>query len=358
MALGAMLAAKFSAVFLLPVAAALPCAAVWRPTVPVSQAPAGWLALYGQTNQEAGQTPVAQRYAAVLCALVLLAVLTMVLVQILYLSAEGLYLYTAGMGRVNADHDPNHMAFLAGWSAPHFTGYFALAYLLKEPLPHILLAGIGLVVLLRSKTLGLPAKLFLLLAPLVLFAAHSLWADDLGIRYIIPILPFAWLIAGVGVAWMLSLRAYWPRLLLAGLGIWLMTTAIGIYPDHLAYFNETACLGGNAGRIGIDGGTRCGPLWLDDSNVDWGQGLKQLKEWAGRNARNRTIRLAYFGTVDPAAYGLAVETIGYTELVNPTRGLYVVSADWVAQAGAAGAGWLQTARPSAIIGHSLYVYER
>src|ERR1019366_1625913 len=46
-------------------------------------------------------------------------------------------------------------------------------------------------------------------------------------------------------------------------GFWLPAAAAGIYPDGLAYFNEAACLTTNPGAIGLDGGTRCGPLWLD-----------------------------------------------------------------------------------------------
>jgi len=136
-----------------------------------------------------------------------------------------------------------------------------------------------------------------------------------------------------------------------------VVTAVGIYPDHLAYFNEAACLA-KPTLIGTDGGTRCGPLWLDDSNVDWGQGLKQLKAWIASKARGRSVRLAYFGTVSPAAYGLAVEEIGWPQLLAPTPGLYVVSAHWLAQASGRGVAWLRAARPVAIIGHSLYVYER
>jgi hypothetical protein len=248
----------------------------------------------------------------------------------------------------------------------HFLGYFAVAYLLKEPIPILLLAGIGLAVLLRSKTVSPLAKLFVLLPPAVLFAAHSLWAGDLGIRYIIPVLPFSYLIAGAGAGWLIQHRARWTRPLAAVLGLWLVVAAVGIYPDHLAYFNEAACLPGQPGQIGLDGGTRCGPTWLDDSNVDWGQGLKQAREWIDRNAKGRMVRLAYFGTFPPEGYGLAAEKIGIPQLIeNPTPGLYIVSAHWIAlvpalaKANDSAAGdWLRGTPPVALIGHSLYVYDR
>jgi hypothetical protein len=80
----------------------------------------------------------------------------------------------------------------------------------------------------------------------------------------------------------------------------MIVAAAGIYPDQLAYFNEASCLvQGKARQIGFDGGTACGPLWLDDSNVDWGQGLKQLKIWLDKNAHGRSFQLGYFGTYPP-----------------------------------------------------------
>jgi hypothetical protein len=134
----------------------------------------------------------------------------------------------------------------------------------------------------------------------------------------------------------------------------------------LAYFNEAACLPGSAAQIGLDGGTRCGPLWLDDSNVDWGQGLKQVRQWIERNANGRKVRLAYFGTFPPEAYGLAAERMGLPELLeSPTPGLYIVSAHWVAHVPAlastrhsGAADWLRDTPPVAVIGHSFYVYDR
>lgn len=346
LALGAALAAKFSALALLPVAAALLLAAVRWPPQPLPESP-----------------PTVARVAGAFAILCLLAILV---IQALYLSPDGLYLYSTGLQRVNADHNPAYLVFLAGRMQHQFLSYFAVAYLLKEPIPILLLTGVGLAALLRGHTVSPLAKIFLLLPPVVLFAAHTLWADDLGVRYIIPVLPFAYLIAGVGAAWLLQYRPMWTRPLAAVLGLWLVAAAIGIYPDHLAYFNEAACLPGKSAQIGLDGGTRCGPMWLDDSNVDWGQGLKQVKQWIDRNAKGRKIWLAYFGTFPPQAYGLSAEEIGIPQLLeSPSPGLYIVSAHLVAHAPAlagvqhSGAGdWLRDTPPVAIIGHSFYVYDR
>jgi hypothetical protein len=144
----------------------------------------------------------------------------------------------------------------------------------------------------------------------------------------------------------------------------MIVAAVGIYPDHLSYFNESACLLRNPAQIGLDGGTRCGPQWLDDSNVDWGEGLKQLRTWMNQHALNRKIRFAYFGSFPPDAYGIAYERLDLPQLMpEPTPGLYVVSTHMLARAVAAakmagngGAAWLLR-EPAAIVGHCLYVYD-
>ena len=329
--MGLMLCTKFSAVFLLPVAAVLILAAVTRtPRTDGSKAPGS--------------------YGALALAFVIMGAIATLVIQAVYLSPGGLFLYSTGFERVNADHNPDYLVFLGGQLEHHFASYFAAAYLLKEPLAAILLSGAGLFAL-RGKASSRRVKLFLLLPPAVVFAAHTVFADNLGMRYIIPVLPFACLVGGAGAAWLIR-QGTWGRAVTAALGLWMLAANVGIYPDHLSYFNEAACLTKNPAAIGLDGGTRCGPLWLDDSNVDWGQSLKQVKDWVDRNAQGQRVHLAYFGSFPPSAYGLNVEPIGLEQLArDPEAGIYVVSAHFVARAPAA---WLRT--PTEIIGHAMYVY--
>jgi hypothetical protein len=331
LALGLLLCTKFSAIFLLPVAVLLMLTAAVR-TPP--------------TN---GSTPP-RGFGAPAWAFVLMGTLAMLTIQAVYLSPGGLYLYSTGLARVNADHNPDYLVFLGGQLAPHFAGYFAAVYLLKEPLAAIALCATGLFAL-RGTASSRRVKLFLLVPPAVLFAAHTVFADNLGMRYIIPVLPFACLVGGAGAAWLIR-RGTWGRALTAALGLWMIATAVGIYPDDLSYFNEAACLTTNPAAIGLDGGTRCGPLWLDDSNVDWGQSLKQVKDWVGHNANGQPVHLAYFGSFPPSAYGLNAVPLAPEQLErDPAAGIDVVSAHLVARAHAA---WLRT--PTEILGHSMYVY--
>jgi len=388
LALGAVLGAKFSAVFLLPAAAVLMAAAVRWPVAstaaaaapaekrfakagPNSPCPCGSGKKYKKCHG-AGAAPgrnversLRQRELIRTAGMFLaMCAVASVVVEALYFFPGDPFLYVTGLMKVNADHVAGYQAYLHGDLARRFYSYFAEAFLLKEPLATVLLSAAGLVVLLRSKSTPVMVKLFLLLTPAVFFLATTFLADDLGFRYMIPTLPFAYLLGGLALARLFERRQVWARCVAAALCLWLAVEAVGIYPDHLSYFNESACLLESPGRIGWDGGSRCGPLWLDDSNVDWGQGLKQLRTWVDLHAKGRPLYLTYFGIYPPENYGLEYQKADQgTLLSDPAPGLYAVSAYWVARLPAMGAtlapgagAWLRRP-PAAVVGHAFYIYE-
>ena len=388
LALGAVLGTKFSAILLLPVGAVLLLAATrWLPEPvrdgsrigPNSACPCGSGKKYKRCHGASGRAKRAERapelawwrpgqlrkFAVPAGAFLAMCLVAAVVIQALYFFSSDPFLYGAGVRRVNADHNPEYLAFLAGQLEHRFPSYFAVAYLLKEPVASIVLAAVGLVVLVRSKAITVLQKLFLLLPPAALFAGYTLAADDAGIRYIVPVLPFAFLAGGVGLEALIRNRSFGGRWVAAVLCAWMVVAAAGIYPDHLSYFNETACLLQDPGKMGLDGGSRCGPLWLDESNVDWGQGLKQLRAWMDQHGGGRTFHLGYHGSFPPENYGLTYQKIGMPDLVgNPAPGLYVFSAHLVARVpvlaerlGSDAGQWLRRTAPAAIVGHSLYVYD-
>jgi len=367
LAMGAVMGAKFSALFLVPVAPLLLAAAVFWPVEQGLGRKPTFLDPYWPSTR----LPPERRVASCACAFLAMSVVALAVIQALYFSPNGPLLYLRGLRQVNADHVRGYQYFMAGKTAKHFWSYFAVAYLLKEPIASIILVGIGLVTLIRSRTITPIRKLFLVLPPAALFAGYTIFADACGFRYVIPVLPFAYLIGGLGLATLIRNGTKWGGCAAGVLCAWMILAAAGVYPDHLSYFNEAACLR-TPSQIGVDGGTRCGPLWLDDSNVDWGQGLKQLRAWADRNAEGRVVRLADIGSFSPAStesssalmralYGLAYENIGLAELMrdDPAPGLYVVSAHLLARTLAYGGAnaWVWRTRPVAIVGHSFYVYD-
>jgi hypothetical protein len=333
-ALGLALCSKFSATFWLPIAAVLIAGhAFW-----------------------ASKGSILTRLKRPGLAFAGMLVVAVFVIQLLYFSPRGPMLYLYGLSRVNADHIAGVPTFLAGHLQRRFLSYFVAAWLVKEPLATVLLASAGTFLVFRNPAISRTLKLFLFFPPIVFLAACTFLADDIGVRYAIPAMPFAYLAGGVALT--AALRgSIWMRALGGAACIWLVIAAAGIYPDHLSYFNELACLPGEADHIGWDGGSRCGPEWLADSNVDWGQGLPQLKAWLDANAPGKAVRLAYFGRYSPEGYDIRYEPAERYLVSNPPRGLYAISSHIVAVGPAQGDfGWLRE-EPLAVVGHAYYIFE-
>ena len=81
-----------------------------------------------------------------------------------------------------------------------------------------------------------------------------------------------------------------------------------MYPHFLAYFNELA------------GGPRQGYRVLVDSNLDWGQGLKDLSRQLQKRG-NPPIVLSYFGVADPSYYHIRYFPLAYYTNVDRREGV-------------------------------------
>ena len=182
--------------------------------------------------------------------------------------------------------------------------YFIVAFFLKTPLPTIIAILFALVrwpwrrEWRAGSILYLPALLF--------FLGASISKLQLGYRYLLPVLPFLFLMAGRVVAHDVVLRPRrWPKVATGALAAWLIVGAVVTFPNHLSYFNE------------LVGGPNNGYRYLTDSNVDWGQDLPALKNWIDRTQPDR-LHLAFFGSAYPDRYG--VKAIGIPGFPNSAFG--------------------------------------
>jgi hypothetical protein len=249
--------------------------------------------------------------------------------------------------------------------------YFPVAFLLKTPLPALLLLfwSIFRLATLAIRQRGLIRPVWFDFAALFIPAAGyfliALTTDiNLGYRHILPILPFLFVLIGVvtgqAVAEALARSRPLPARILIGLVSWLLVIALWIYPHFLAYFNAIA---GGPGR-----GWRA----LVDSNIDWGQDLGRLADWLAEKDVDH-VWLSYFGEARPEYYG-----INYTgldsfppRLMNPLArpfyphdpapGWYAISATTLQGVHFANHDQFRFFRgrePSAKIGYSIFLFEQ
>ncbi len=176
--------------------------------------------------------------------------------------------------------------------------YYLRCLLYKLPEGTWLLLGLTIIAALTSRHARLPARdeLALLALPVVVFALMTFATDiNLGLRYILPLFPFAFIAAGRLVPWAGVLKGTWRRVAWAGLVAGLLMEAgatLSIHPHYLAYFNWAS------------GGPANGSRHLIDSNLDWGQDLVGLDRWLDANAPDQPVGLAYFGQINPSIFNL------------------------------------------------------
>jgi 4-amino-4-deoxy-L-arabinose transferase-like glycosyltransferase len=243
--------------------------------------------------------------------------------------------------------------FHGTWSTHGWWWYFPAALGLKETLPLLGLGAVGLLLLVTRRVRLEPlVAAFLVVPPLVFASLLILFTDiDLGVRYLLPALPFLCLIAAVPLA--PGVLPAFGRRIAAALVALHAAVSLAATPAHLAYTN---LLAGPA-----DGAWR----WLADSNLDWGQELRRLHAYLAVRGLP-TIRLAYFGRVAPEVYDIPYELAR-----GPLRpGLYVVSASFLAgrpyflydhgqvyEAPPDAFAAFRRLTPTAVIGHSLFIYD-
>lgn len=225
--------------------------------------------------------------------------------------------------------------------------YFPVLYLLKEPIPTLVIVLLALALALywtirraiavRGRILrpildyiGVNFAEFSMASFIVLYWGYSMKSPlNIGIRHIIPTLPFIYILAaGVWKKWITNIhmptssgamsietmmasmmsvtRSFFASslkyILLVALIAWLALETCFAAPYFLSYFNE------------LGGGVMNGYHYVTDSNYDWGQDLLRLQSWlhtengvcaagdATVPCANEKIAVDYFGGGNPRYY--------------------------------------------------------
>jgi hypothetical protein len=106
-------------------------------------------------------------------------------------------------------------------------------------------------------------------------------------------------------------------------------------------------------------------LSISDSNVDWGQSLKQVRAWLDEHPPGtRPVTLGYFGNVDPEASAVDYYLGDRVTLLGegtplPTRGLLIISPVLIAgpYEKQDRFGPLRNMAPADVIGSCMLVYD-
>ena len=184
--------------------------------------------------------------------------------------------------------------FLDGVLRRHgWRDYYARALLYKTPEGTLLLVVMSLALLLISKARRLPIsdEAAIYAPPILVFTAMSFFTDiNLGVRYVLPVLPFFFIGCGRVVPWMTDdgvSGRMGKRVLVGASAAASLLATLSIFPHPIAYFNWAS------------GGPDRTPPRLIDSNLDWGQDLIGLRDWMATHEEKVPIGLAYFGQVPP-----------------------------------------------------------
>jgi 4-amino-4-deoxy-L-arabinose transferase-like glycosyltransferase len=252
------------------------------------------------------------RLRAALVALAAVCTLALVALAATYPNLAGIANYPRDL-RVMSD---NYQSYLHGGFSVHgFASYFVVALGLKLPLPLVGLALAGVVLAIARRRDG--AAWFGLGVALVAVLVIVTWkAFDLGVRLVLPALPLLVVFAASAAAW-LSERGAASVALLAALGVWSVVGMVQAGTRPLSWFNEIA------------GGREHGAEWLDDSNVDWGDGLIELREWLAREPRAEVFvtHVPWYppSFYVPGARWVTLERLAEDLAAERKPGLYVVS---------------------------------
>lgn len=284
----------------------------------------------------------------------------------------------------------NTAYFLGTVSASGSRWYFPVLYLLKEPLALHALTLIALWYsarkLWRSGRRNLRARLlawihshFVETSALLFIALY--WAIsirsplNIGIRHVLPTFPFIYLLVSIKISewlyaheisnpqnwldWLktiyqLYIKALPKYFLVTLLFFWLIIDTLIVFPHFMGYYNRLA------------GGPKNGYLIAVDSNYDWGQDLKRLRDYVAEQNIDK-IAIDYFGGGSPRYY-LGDKFEPWNSSKGPWHGWLAVSATF--RQGAFGIpapgfnrrpeegyDWLKPYKPVARAGNSIFIYK-
>ncbi|MBI4993683.1 glycosyltransferase family 39 protein [Candidatus Wolfebacteria bacterium] len=217
--------------------------------------------------------------------------------------------------------------FLGEVSSGGWWYYFPIVFILKEPIPSLILILLAFLFSIKNilkilstnwrikfkifnDYLGLHFAEFSMISFIIFYWIYSMKSPlNIGIRHILPTLPLIYILTASGIKkWFLSFTTNYNNFFSAIFAfafnftktilksaaltiilLWYILETLINSPYYLSYFNE------------FGGGVWNGYKYVVDSNYDWGQDLKRLKKFVEKNDIEK-ISVDYFGGGNPKYY--------------------------------------------------------
>jgi len=232
--------------------------------------------------------------------------------------------------------------------------YFPLAFLIKNPLPLQISLIWALVRFSQTRTFS--CRYLILIAFSILYASVAVLAGmNIGYRHLLPTHPAIYIVVGTGIASLLKGKS--QKWIVALLGLWYVGGTLRIFPHEIAYFNE------------LVGGPYNGHHYLVDSNLDWGQALKELRRWLDSHDKFEKEPIYVAAVSHANLYGISYHpyqwvspTIGPPLLYSrfaPPPGIHAIGASVLQGIGAGepdNFDWFRHQNPIARPGIAFFVY--
>ena len=200
------------------------------------------------------------------------------------------YLYGLADVKLTANY---YTSYLLGKVYAHGVWfYFPAAFLIKSTIGVLALLLLTLGVI-ATRRLNQPREILFLLLPTIFYLIVALVVGmNIGVRHILIVYVFLYVLIG-GAAWTLIQK---NRKWVYAVGVLMLAHALSslmAFPNYIPYANE------------LWGGSSQTYKLLSDSNADWGQQLKSIKQYLDRRGV-KDCWFEYFaaGVAEPSYYGI------------------------------------------------------
>jgi hypothetical protein len=219
--------------------------------------------------------------------------------------------------------------------------YYPSTILLKWPTMVLILAVAGFVMT-AARRIPVASDLWIMASfPFIYFVLAVFAHFNIGERHVLPLYPFALMFAGL--TWQKISRHRFGLAIMIALVLLNAADALRFAPDYLSYFSP-ATHSYESYRL------------LSDSNLDWGQGLLAVREYEQEHPQEQPW-LAYFGSVDPAVYGLRSRPLGEKDHVTGTVMVSATNLSGQFLQNPESYRWLMQYPRTELLNHSIYVFK-